>query len=176
MTHTQHNAYTHHHTDATDRADDHRSDSDMASGVNESRNDGDTTVPDGRSTDLRDSPMMAHLLDALEKGTDIGHYGRLTFVMIARHFMDEEEMVPLLAKQPDHDADEARALIEQVTARGYSPPRRQRILAWQKEQDYPICPNPDDPDSCNVYRELRFPDDVYEHISEYYTEKAHDGQ
>ena len=32
---------------------------------------------DGRSGDLRDSPMMAHLLDALEAGTDVGHYGRL---------------------------------------------------------------------------------------------------
>ena len=38
---------------------------------------------DGRSTDLRDSPMMAHLMDALEAGTDIGHYGRLTFAMVA---------------------------------------------------------------------------------------------
>jgi len=175
VTHTQHNAYTHHHAD---NADSHRRNDDVATDPNEHHNDNDsdTAAPDGRSTDLRDSPMMAHLLDALEKGTDIGHYGRLTFVMIARHFMGEDEMVPLLARQPDHDANEARALIEQVTAKGYNPPRRQRILAWQQEQDYPICPNPDDPDSCNVYRELRFPDDVYEHISEYYAEKAHDGQ
>ena len=28
---------------------------------------------DGRSENLRGSPMMAHLLDALEKDTDIGH-------------------------------------------------------------------------------------------------------
>ena len=32
--------------------------------------------------------------------------------------------------------------------------------------------DPDDPNSGNVYRELRFPDDVYEHIQEYYEEKA----
>jgi hypothetical protein len=27
--------------------------------------------------DLRQSPMMAHMLDALDNGEDIGHYGRL---------------------------------------------------------------------------------------------------
>ena len=31
---------------------------------------------------LRQSPMMAHLLDALDEGTDIGHYGKLTFAMV----------------------------------------------------------------------------------------------
>ena len=55
------------------------------------------SAPDTRSDNLRDSPMMAHLLDALEKGTDVGHYGRLTFAMVARHFLDEEELVGLLA-------------------------------------------------------------------------------
>lgn len=55
---------------------------------------------DARSANLRDSPMMAHLLDALEAGKDIGHYGRLTFAMIARHFLDEEALVRLLADQP----------------------------------------------------------------------------
>jgi hypothetical protein len=59
----------------------------------------DEHTADTRSEDLRDSPMMAHLLDALEEGTDIGHYGRLTFAMIARHFMDEDELVRLLADQ-----------------------------------------------------------------------------
>jgi hypothetical protein len=39
-------------------------------------------VADTRSDNLRDSPMMAHLLDALEAGQDVGHYGRLTFVMV----------------------------------------------------------------------------------------------
>lgn len=46
---------------------------------------------DGRSENLRDSALMAHLLDALEAGQDIGHYGRLTFAMVARHFMEEGE-------------------------------------------------------------------------------------
>lgn len=127
---------------------------------------------DTRSTDLHDSPMMAYLLDNLEQGNDIGHYGRLVFTMVARHFMDGDEIVELLAKQPDHGEEDARALVMQVKARGYNPPKREKILAWQSEQDVPIIPNPGDPDSGNVYRELRFPDEVYENIGEYYEEKV----
>ncbi len=126
---------------------------------------------DVRSTDLRTSPMMAHLLDALEAGQDIGHYGRLVFAMVARHFLDEDELVRLLADQPDQDEAKARALVLQVKAKGYSPPKRERILEWQAKQDFPICPS-DDPDAGNVYRDLKFPDEVYQHITEYYEEKA----
>jgi hypothetical protein len=129
-------------------------------------------VDDGRSTDLRDSTMMAHLLDNLEAGNDIGHYGRLVFVMIARHFKDDDEIVELLSKQPDHGEEDARALLMQVKGRDYNPPKRDKILAWQSEQDFPIIPNPDDPDSGNVYRELRFPDHIYENIGEYYEDKV----
>jgi len=127
---------------------------------------------DGRSDNLRDSPTMAHLLDALEAGTDIGHYGRLTFAMVARHFLDEEEVVRLLANQPDQDDAKARAMVLQVKQRDYSPPKRERILEWQKQQDFPICPNAEDPNSGNVYRELRFPDGTYDHIQEFWEEKA----
>ena len=134
---------------------------------------GAPAIDDGRSTNLRDSPTMAHLLDALEKGTDIGHYGRLVFAMVARHFMSDEEMIPLLAKQPEQDEDTARALLRQVEGRDYNPPKRDRIMQWQAEQDFPIIPNGDDPDAGNLYRELQFPDHVYEHINAYYTEKAH---
>lgn len=134
---------------------------------------GNNADDDGRSEDLRDSPMMAHLLDALGAGTDIGHYGRLTFAMVARHFMDEDELIALLAEQPDHDEAEMRAMLSQVEGRDYNPPKRERILQWQAEQDFPICPTPDDPDSCNVYRELRFPDSVYDNISEYHTQREH---
>ena len=127
---------------------------------------------DGRSNDLRESPMMAHLMDALEEGTDIGHYGRLTFAMIARHFLDEDEMVRLLGNQPDQDEQKARALLLQVEGRDYNPPKRDRILEWQAQQDFPICPTPDDPNSCNVYSELRFPEGIYENINEFYEEQA----
>jgi hypothetical protein len=116
--------------------------------------------------------MMAHLLDALEAGTDIGHYGRLTFVLVARHFLDEEQIIRLLARQPDQDETEARAMLLQVQQRDYNPPKRERILQWQAQQDFPIIPDPEDPNSGNVYRELRFPDQIYEHINEFWEEKA----
>ena len=122
--------------------------------------------------ELRKSEMMAHLLDALDEGKDIGHYGRLVFAMVARHFMDEDELVGYLQKDRDFSEEDARALYLQVQGRDYNPPKRQRILEWQKEQEFPICPNPDDPDACNVYKDLNFPDDVYEKISEYYEHKA----
>ncbi len=137
-----------------------------------SQNNPAPAVDDTRSTDLRDSPMMAHLLDALEQGTDIGHYGRLTFVMIARHFLEEQELVDLLSKQPDMDQEGARALVLQVQAHDYNPPRRERILEWQQQQDFAICPTPHDLRSCNVYDELRFPDDIYENIGDFWEEKA----
>jgi DNA primase large subunit len=116
--------------------------------------------------------MMAHLLDALEAGKDIGHYGRLVFAMVARHFLSEDELVNTLQKNPDLSEEKARALYLQVQGKGYNPPRRERVLEWQKQQEFPICPNPDDPDSCNVYKDLQFPNDVYENISEYYEQKA----
>jgi hypothetical protein len=119
--------------------------------------------------DLRQSPMMSHLLDALDKEEDIGHYGRLTFAMVAHHFLDSDEVVEWLSK--DTDEQQARALVQQVEERGYNPPRRERILEWQEQQDFPICPNPDDPDACNLYNELQFPDEVYQNIQEYREER-----
>src|SRR5437660_8709570 len=110
--------------------------------TSKSAKDKDVPKSDDRGSTLRASPMMAHLLDALEAGTDVGHYGRLTFVIIARHFMDEEEMVKLLAGQPDQDETTARALVMQVKAKDYCPPKRDRILQWQAQQDFPIIPNP----------------------------------
>lgn len=126
----------------------------------------------GNSEALRQSPMMAHLLDALEQGTDIGHYGRLTFVMVARHFLSDDEIVKLLSKQPDHTAIEAKALLKQVKDRDYNPPKRERILEWQSRQDFPICPTPDDPGTCNVYQELQFPEGIYENIQEFHEEQV----
>ena len=117
--------------------------------------------------DLRQSPMMAHMLDALDNGKDIGHYGRLVFAMIGRHFVSDDELVGLLTKDHDADEQEIRAMVQQVEEKGYSPPRREKILEFQNQQDFQICPNPDDPDACNVYNELQFPDEVYESIQQY---------
>lgn len=139
--------------------------------VNANGRDADNS-DNGRSTNLEDSPMMAHLLEGLKKGTDVGHFGRLTFVMVARHFMSRDEMVKLLAKQPGQDEQEARALVMQVEAHDYNPPKRERILEWQAQQDFPICLSPDDPGSCNVYSELKFPDGIYDNIQDFYEEQA----
>jgi hypothetical protein len=116
--------------------------------------------------------MMAHLLNALEAGEDIGHYGRLTVALVARFFLDDDELVRLLAHQPDHGEAEARALVAQVRLRGYNPPSRERILQWQARQDFSLCPNADDPQACNVYRELRFPDNIYDNIQEFWEERS----
>lgn len=122
--------------------------------------------------DLRKSPMMSHLLDALDGKQDIGHYGRLVFAMIARHFLAEDELVEWIRKDSRVTDEQARALVLQVQGKDYSPPRRERILEWQRQQDFPICPEPDNPDACNVYKDLKFPPDVYEHIGGYYEQKA----
>jgi hypothetical protein len=122
--------------------------------------------------DLRQNDMMAHLLDSLDAGRDIGHYGRLTFAMIAHHFISDDELVGWLTKNPNFAEPQARALVHQVRSRDYNPPRPSRIAQWQREQEFPICPNMGDPDGCNVYRNLRFPDGVYESIQEYHEHKA----
>ena len=121
---------------------------------------------------LRKDVMMTHLLDSLDAGKDIGHHGRLVFTMIARHFLPDEELVETLSKDRDFGEDQARALVQQVKEHDYSPPRREKILDFQSRQDFPIVPNPDDPDSGNVYRDLEFPEAVYEHIAEYREHKA----
>jgi hypothetical protein len=117
--------------------------------------------------DLRQSPMMAHMLDALDNHEDIGHYGRLVFAMIGRHFVSNDELIELLTKDNDADEREIRTMVQQVEDKGYSPPRREKILQFQEQQDFQICPDPDNPDACNVYNELQFPDEVYESIQEY---------
>ncbi|MFN6486100.1 MULTISPECIES: hypothetical protein [unclassified Nostoc] len=122
--------------------------------------------------ELQKNDMMAHLLESLDAGKDIGHYGRLVFAMVARHFLSESELIDYLQKDKDFTEQEARSLYLQVQGKDYNPPRRERILQWQSQQEFLICPNPDDPDACNVYKDLQFPEEVYEHISNYYEHKA----
>lgn len=110
--------------------------------------------------DLRQDEMMRHLLDALQRGEDIGHYGRLVFLLGARHFLNNDELIQWLTKDRDCDDNKARSLIEQVEQRNYNPPRRERILEWMNRQGFPICPKPDDPDSCNLYKSFEFPHEV----------------
>ena len=95
--------------------------------------------------------------------------------MVGRHFLDDDELVRHLAKNPEFSEVQAKALVHQVRSRDYNPPRRERILQWQREQQFPICPSGGDPDACNVYKNLKFPEHVYAHIQEYHEQKAEAG-
>jgi DNA primase large subunit len=117
--------------------------------------------------DLKQSQMMNHMLEALENGEDIGHYGRLTFAMVGVYFANDDELVQVMTQDEDADEREVRAMVQQVREKGYNPPNRDKILEWQQKQDFQICPNPDDPDACNVYSELDMPQEVLEDIQEY---------
>ena len=108
--------------------------------------------------ELGKNGMMSHLLDALAQGQDIGLPG--------------DQLLKLLQTDPDMDEAKARALIEQVVSKGYSPPSREKVLEFQTHQQFLICPNPEDPDACNVYKDLKFPPEVYESITEYHVEKS----
>lgn len=122
--------------------------------------------------ELGKNSMMAHLLGALRQGRDLGHYGRLVFVMVSRYFLNEDEIVELLMQDRDCDESKARTLIAQVNARGYNPPKRERIIEWMNKQDFPICPNPGDPRACNIYKDLDLPREVYEQIANFYERDA----
>jgi hypothetical protein len=125
--------------------------------------------------ELGKDAMMAHLLDSLNARKDIGHYGRLVFAMVASPFLPEQEVIDWLAKDPDCPREKASAMLRQVEVRDYNPPRRERILQWQAEQDFPIVPDPSDPDCGNVYKSLKFTHQVYDHIENYQMEKAEAG-
>jgi hypothetical protein len=122
--------------------------------------------------ELRKDAMMAHLLDSLAAGKDIGHYGRLVFAMVASRFLPEQVVIDWLVKDPDCPREKASAMLRQVEGRDYNPPRRERILQWQAEQDFPIVPDPADPDCGNVNKSLKFTHHVYDHIENYQMEKA----
>jgi hypothetical protein len=109
---------------------------------------------------LRKDSMMGHLLDSLEAGKDIGHYGRLVY----------------LTRDQDFSEEQAEVMMRQVESRDYNPPKRERILEWQGQQEFPILPNPEDADCGNLYRNLKFPEAVYEHIGQYQEEKIKAGE
>ena len=127
--------------------------------------------PEEGVAELRKDSMMAHLLDSLEAGKDIGHYGRLVFAMVARHFLPHDEVLRRMTADRDFSEEQARLMLRQVEGRDYNPPKRDRILEWQSEQEFPILPSPDDPDCGNLYRNLKFPDEVYQHIGHYQEKK-----
>ena len=115
---------------------------------------------------------MAHLIATLESGHSIGRYGRLVLAIVARHFIESDELESLLTKDPECDQPHARSLMDQVESRNYNPPKRERILEWMSKQDFPICPDAEDPGQCNVYRNLDFPKEVYDRIEQFHMERA----
>ena len=125
----------------------------------------------GGEEELRKDPMMAHLLDSLDAGTDVGHYGRLVFAMVARHFLPHDEVLAYLTKDPDFSEEQATAMLRQVEGRDYNPPRRDRLMEWQREQEFQFM-DPSDPDSGNLYRNLKFPKEIYDHIGNYQEAKS----
>ena len=94
------------------------------------------------------------------------------FTIVARHFVDEDELVKLLRQDRDVDEDKARGLVRQVSEAGYSPPLGRHDPRLRGQAGLPDPRQPDDPDAGNVYRDLDFPDEVYESISAYHEEKA----
>ena len=141
-----------------------------------SRHDQAATEEMGGEEELRKDSMMAHLLDSLDEGKDIGHYGRLVFAMVARHFLPHAEVLAYMMKSPDVDEEKATLMLRQVEGKDYNPPRRDKILSYQAQQEFPILPHPDDPDCGNLYRNLKFPNEIYDHISHYQEAKLESGE
>jgi hypothetical protein len=54
-----------------------------------------------------------------------------SFVMVARYFVSEDDLFRQLQMDPNIDDEQARALIEQVVSKGYSPPSREKGLSFK---------------------------------------------
>jgi hypothetical protein len=157
--------------EATQRAQ--RAEQEVARLKGQAARQDDVQPPGLGEAELRKDSMMAHLLDSLNAGRDIGHYGRLVFAMVARHFMPHQDVLAWLLRDPDFPQEAALNMLSQVEERDYNPPKRERLLEWHAQQEFPILPHPDDPDCGNLYRNLKFPDTIYNHISHYQEQKAH---
>ncbi|CAM4015536.1 hypothetical protein G4177_05800 [Corallococcus sp. ZKHCc1 1396] len=68
--------------------------------------------------DLRANGMMSHLLTSLEAGEDIGHYGRLLFAMVARHFQDLRFPESVYAHIGEYREQKAHAASEEADSTG----------------------------------------------------------
>jgi hypothetical protein len=87
--------------------------------------------------------------------------------IVGAYFLGRDDLVRLLRQGRGADVGEVKALVLQAIKHRYNPPSRAQILEWQQHQDFPLCPTPEDPDACNLYRDLRFPDAVYADIEAY---------
>lgn len=145
----------------------------VGTGVSLRRDDNDRVV---QAEDMRKSHMMASLWDDLKIGVDIGHFGRLLFCIVARHFMEEEQIIKLLTSGQQMLPEDAQAMLLNVNERNYNPPRPSVIRKWQQKQRYKIIPDEHAHDLAygNLYSELRFPQEIYDQVGEFYKEAAKD--
>jgi len=77
--------------------------------------------------------------------------------MIGRHAVSSDELVELLTKDHDADEQEMRALVQQVGEKGYSPPRREKFLEYQSQQDFRSAPSPTIPTHATLTRSWSSP-------------------
>lgn len=122
---------------------------------------------------LKRSPFMKRLIEDISKGVDVGHYGYLTFTIVSRYFLKPKEIVDILTAARQLTKVQALALLIQVKQNNYSPPDRQKLQEWSRQQDYQLVQESDQ-DTASVYRHLSFPSELYSHIQEYYEGKAAD--
>ena len=115
--------------------------------------------------ELQANRMMRHLLDALERGEDIGEYGRRVLVSTGRFFLSDDELVSLLTRNVGEG--EARNLVREVRERNEYPPRRGKIVEYMKRQAFPIIPDLHDRTLDDVYAGLPFPPGVAAHIPKF---------
>lgn len=123
--------------------------------------------------ELRANAMMAHVLNALEAGQDVGEYGRRLLAVVGRHFLGEDELVALLSSNVGEG--EARNLVREVTERGEFPPRRGKIVEYMKRQPFQIIPDLRDSKLDDVYEGLTFPPEVAAHIPRFEVGHGHEG-
>jgi hypothetical protein len=57
--------------------------------------------------------------------------------MVARHFLEQDEVLRYLILDKDFSEEQAVLILHQVEGRDYNPPRRERILEWRSQQDFP---------------------------------------
>jgi hypothetical protein len=86
--------------------------------------------------------------------------------------VSDSPMMARLLTALEEGEGEARALVAEVRGHRYHPPKREQILRWQSQQDFQICQEIDDPNGCNVYKDLKFPDQVYENIEKFWEERS----
>jgi Tfp pilus assembly PilM family ATPase len=55
---------------------------------------------------------------------------------VARYFLSLDQLFKQLQLDPDLDEEKARALVEQVASKDYSPPSREKVLEFQAHQRF----------------------------------------